>query len=396
MLYVSSYAFLLINICKQVEFLNNALIFELNLFCTMIFKKQQEINKRYITNLHLEHFLKTLNNDVFTIKVAGKSVLENNIYRIDFGRGKYKVLLWSQMHGNETTTTRAIFNIMKKINSGEFADWLSYFSFTFIPILNPDGAEAFTRVNANKIDLNRDSKELTQPEAQILRAVYNQQKPDLALNMHDQRSIFSAGITQNPATLSFLAPSYNDNREINNVRTYAMKLIAMMREGLKEATTLNIGRFDDSFNVNCIGDMFTHLGTPTILFEAGFATNDYQRQTAVNWVEKSLECLFYGIIKEKYQNFSIENYMDIPENQKHFVDLIIYNFSTTNNQFKDLKQIPIIFKEFINKNELILQPTIDFESAPQYQYAHAVLDAKNQLINSENDVLKLLKNITIS
>lgn len=88
--------------------------------------------------------------------------------------------------------------------------------------------------------------------------------------------------------------------------------------------------------------------------------------------------------------------MDIPENQKHFVDLIIYNFSTTNNQFKDLKQIPIIFKEFINKNELILQPTIDFESAPQYQYAHAVLDAKNQLINSENDVLKLLKNITIS
>lgn len=396
MLYVSSYAFLLINICKQVEFLNNALIFELNLFCTMIFKKQQEINKRYITNLHLEHFLKTLNNDVFTIKVAGKSVLEKNIYRIDFGRGKYKVLLWSQMHGNETTTTRAIFNIMKKINSGEFADWLSYFSFTFIPILNPDGAEAFTRVNANKIDLNRDSKELTQREAQILRAVYNQQKPDLALNMHDQRSIFSAGITQNPATLSFLAPSYNDNREINDVRTYAMKLIAMMREGLKEATTLNIGRFDDSFNVNCIGDMFTHLGTPTILFEAGFATNDYQRQTAVNWVEKSLECLFYGIIKEKYQNFSIENYMDIPENQKHFVDLIIYNFSTTNNQFKDLKQIPIIFKEFINKNELILQPTIDFESAPQYQYAHAVLDAKNQLINSENDVLKLLKNITIS
>src|SRR5690606_9503605 len=339
----------------------------------MIFKKQQEINKRYITNLHLEHFLKTLNNDVFTIKVAGKSVLENNIYRIDFGRGKYKVLLWSQMHGNETTTTRAIFNIMKKINSGEFADWLSYFSFTFIPILNPDGAEAFTRVNANKIDLNRDSKELTQPEAQILRAVYNQQKPDLALNMHDQRSIFSAGITQNPATLSFLAPSYNDNREINDVRTYAMKLIAMMREGLKEATTLNIGRFDDSFNVNCIGDMFTHLGTPTILFEAGFATNDYQRQTAVKLVEKSLECLFCGIIKDKYQNFSIENYMDIPENQKHFVDLIIYNFSTTNNQFKDLKQIPIVFKEFINKNELILQPTIDFESAPQYRYAHAVL-----------------------
>ena len=136
----------------------------------------------------------------------------NNIYRIDFGTGSFKILLWSQMHGNETTTTKAVFNLLQKINTENHANWLSFFTFTFLPILNPDGAEAFTRVNANAIDLNRDSKNLTQPESQTLRNVFNSLQPHLALNMHDQRSIFSAGPQPHTATLSFLAPAFNEAR----------------------------------------------------------------------------------------------------------------------------------------------------------------------------------------
>jgi murein tripeptide amidase MpaA len=36
-------------------------------------------------------------------------------------------------------------------------------------MLNPDGAKTYTRENANKVDLNRDSQDLTQPESKILR-----------------------------------------------------------------------------------------------------------------------------------------------------------------------------------------------------------------------------------
>jgi murein tripeptide amidase MpaA len=36
-------------------------------------------------------------------------------------------------------------------------------------MLNPDGASLYTRENANKVDLNRDSQDLTQPESKILR-----------------------------------------------------------------------------------------------------------------------------------------------------------------------------------------------------------------------------------
>src|SRR5690606_39727103 len=90
------------------------------------------------------------------------------------------------MHGNETTTTKAVINLLKKINAEEHLHWLQFFSFTFLPILNPDGAEMFTRVNANEVDLNRDSANLSQPESKLLRTVFEEVQPNLALNMHDQ------------------------------------------------------------------------------------------------------------------------------------------------------------------------------------------------------------------
>ncbi|RRA94800.1 DUF2817 domain-containing protein [Paenimyroides viscosum] len=361
---------------------------------TMLFLKQQEINERYITNTDLENVLESLNKDIFKVAVAGKSVLEKNIYRVDFGTGNFKILLWSQMHGNETTTTKAVFNFLKSIHAN--SSLLTHFSFTFLPILNPDGAEAFTRLNANKVDLNRDSVDLSQPESQLLRSVFNTIKPYLALNMHDQRSIFSAGSESNPATLSFLAPAFNEACDINDVRTFAMQLIANMNDVLKNHAPDNIGRFDDSFNINCIGDQFTHLNVPTILFEAGFASNDYQRKKAQKLVEISLQTLFKAIVSKEYEQFNVNDYLSIPENEKNFVDLIIENFSTTNSELIQNKTLPVVFKEEINAGSLVLKPTIDFHSAPNYKYAHYTLNVNNQLINNESDIEKALQNVMIS
>ncbi len=361
---------------------------------TMLFLKQQEINERYITNTDLENVLESLNKDIFKVAVAGKSVLQKNIYRVDFGTGNFKILLWSQMHGNETTTTKAVFNFLKSIHAN--SSLLTHFSFTFLPILNPDGAEAFTRLNANKVDLNRDSVDLSQPESQLLRSVFNTIKPYLALNMHDQRSIFSAGSESNPATLSFLAPAFNEACDINDVRTFAMQLIANMNDVLKNHAPDNIGRFDDSFNINCIGDQFTHLNVPTILFEAGFASNDYQRKKAQKLVEISLQTLFKAIVSKEYEQFNVNDYLSIPENEKNFVDLIIENFSTTNSELIQNKTLPVVFKEEIKAGSLVLKPTIDFHSAPNYKYAHYTLNVNNQLINNESDIEKALQNVMIS
>ena len=361
----------------------------------MQFLKQQEINERYITNSRLESLLENLDKDIFKVSVAGKSVLQKNIYRVDFGTGNFKILLWSQMHGNETTTTKSVFNFLEKLNANKNADWLNFFSFTFLPILNPDGAEAFTRVNANKIDLNRDSVDLSQPESKLLRSIFNEVKPNLALNMHDQRSIFSVGSNANPATLSFLAPAFNEACDINNVRTFAMQLIANMNDVLKNHAPNNIGRFDDSFNINCIGDMFTHLNTPTILFEAGFASNDYQRKKAEELVGISLETLLNSIISQEYKKYSVDDYLQIPENEKNFVDILIENYATTNPDFYKYSQLPIVFKEKIINKQLILIPEIDFDSTPKFKFAHLVLDANQAVVNNQKDVENLLEKVTV-
>ena len=241
--------------------------------------KEETIQGRYITLDSIEPLLQKLNTKD-QLKIIGKSVLGKPIYSYEIGEGKTKIFLWSQMHGNESTTTKALFDFLNVLHSGsELAQQLlRAFTFCSIPMLNPDGATLYTRVNANKVDLNRDSQELTQPESKLLRAIFESFKPDYCFNLHDQRTIFGVSTTGKPATLSFLAPSYNEEREINESRLQAINLIASINEVLQEYLPNQIGRFDDSFNINCIGDMFQYLGVSTLLFEAGHFADDYERE----------------------------------------------------------------------------------------------------------------------
>lgn len=352
----------------------------------------QNIAKRYITNQHLESFLETLNPGIFHINEAEKSVLKQPIYRLDFGTGSFKIVLWSQMHGNEATTTKAVIDLLNEINQGKYTEWLTNFSFTFLPILNPDGAQAYTRVNANNVDLNRDSKDLTQPESRVLRAVLEEIKPDLALNMHDQRTIFSVGSEAHPATLSFLAPSFNENRDVNEVRLFAMQLIAKMANDLKTIIPNQVGRFDDSFNINCIGDMCTSLNVPTILFEAGHYPDDYDREITRDVVFISLKYLFNSLILQNYKDFTLGDYLKIPENEKNFVDVVIENFSSSTDELlKKCKKIPVQLREVLKNGKIEFHPAIDFNSAPNFKYGHRILNVNGLEINFEKDLQKIIQ-----
>ena len=66
--------------------------------------KEPSIAGRYITLDDIYPVLKKLNTSN-QLQIIGKSVLEMPIYKFQIGSGKIKILLWSQMHGNESTTT---------------------------------------------------------------------------------------------------------------------------------------------------------------------------------------------------------------------------------------------------------------------------------------------------
>ena len=61
---------------------------------------------RYLSPQKWDLLLKTF-PDKLPTSVIGYSVSNQPIYAYTIGKGSNKVLIWSQMHGNESTTTRA-------------------------------------------------------------------------------------------------------------------------------------------------------------------------------------------------------------------------------------------------------------------------------------------------
>ncbi|WP_291103830.1 MULTISPECIES: M14 family metallopeptidase [unclassified Flavobacterium] len=315
--------------------------------------KEQSLQGRYITLESIEPLLKNFdtNNQV---RIIGKSVLDNPIYAYQIGYGKTKILLWSQMHGNESTTTKALFDFLNVLNGdSKLANQLlATFTFCCIPMLNPDGAKLYTRENANKVDLNRDSQNLSQPESKALRETFESFKPDYCFNLHDQRTIFGVGNTGKPATLSFLAPAYNEAREINESRLKAINLIAEINAVLQQYIPNQIGRFDDSFNIDCIGDTFQSLGVPTVLIEAGHFANDYLREETRKYVFIAFISAFRILSENDIVVNKFDNYLSIPQNKVVFYDFIYKNIKINYDSIEIITNFAAQYKEELIEGKL--------------------------------------------
>ncbi|GJH40844.1 peptidase M14 [Capnocytophaga sp. HP1101] len=307
-----------------------------------------------------------------------------NLYQV--GKGNKKILMWSQMHGNESTTTKAFFDVLNELKT---ADFLSELSVYCIPMLNPDGAEVFTRVNYNGIDLNRDANELTQPESKCLRKAYDLVQPDYCFNLHDQRTIFSVGQTSLPATVSFLAPAYNNERSINAVRQKAMEVIIVMNNALQRHIPNQVARFDDSFNINCTGDQYTYLGTPTILFEAGHYPNDYNREQTREYIAIAIFIALQYIAFYDVTNVNYKNYFSIPENDKCFYDIILRDDSHSGND------VGILYKEVLENEQISFVPYIAEIGDLSKKYGHKE-ETLSEFITSATDEDYIRKHLDLS
>ncbi|KLT69140.1 MULTISPECIES: M14 metallopeptidase family protein [Flavobacterium] len=339
--------------------------------------KEQSIEGRYLTLDHIQPLLDKLNTNN-QVKVIGKSVLDKPIYSYEIGTGKTRIYLWSQMHGNESTTTKALFDFINVLNSGSdiALKMLETFTFYCIPILNPDGAALYTRENANKIDLNRDSQNLTQPESIVLRKVFEEFKPDYCFNLHDQRTIFGAGDTGKPATLSFLAPSYNEEREVNPTRLQAINLIAGLNDVLQEYIPGQIGRFDDSFNINCIGDTFQFLGVPTILFEAGHYRNDYSREITRKFLFFSLFSSFKILSENDLVHNRFYDYLNISQNKVVFYDFMYKNVKINYDGIEIITNFVAQYREELIGNKIEFNAYIVEVGELENYFGHFEYDAE--------------------
>lgn len=278
------------------------------------------LEDRFFKLADIEPLLKAL-PDPFEVREVGRSVEDRPIYQVSWGNGSTDVLLWSQMHGNEPTATAALFDVFRFLDrSGdgfdEFREELRRtLRLTFIPMLNPDGAERYQRRNALGVDINRDALRLESPEARILKTVRDQLAAEWGFNLHDQNPYYGVGYPpQSIAALSFLAPAFDFEKSVDATRKRAIQLIGWMTESIDPYAASRIAKYNDDFEPRAFGDNMQKWGTSTILIESGGYPDDPEKQVIRKLNFLALLSGFFGISTEGYTTVPQEVYEAIPYN----------------------------------------------------------------------------------
>lgn len=266
----------------------------------------------------------------FRQKQLGVSIEGRSIHLVSIGWGDTDVLLWSQMHGDEPTATMAILDLFRFFAAADQYDGLRQkildsCTLHFIPMLNPDGAERFQRRNALGVDLNRDALRLQTPEARILKRVRDSLDAAWGFNLHDQSRYYSAGAGEPyTASISFLAPAYNEAKDVNDQREDAMQLIGYMNRLLQQYIPNKVGKYDDTFEPRAFGDNIQKWGTRTILIETGGLKGDPEKQELRRLNFTILLRAFAGIADGTYEAVPRAEYEQLPFNRYNaFDDLIV-------------------------------------------------------------------------
>ena len=259
--------------------------------------------------------------------LAGRSAEGRDIRHLTFGSGPTTVLLWSQMHGNESTASMALADIIRffherpdhslarRIAAGATVH--------MIPMLNPDGAERFQRRNAQGIDVNRDARLLQTPEGQALKAVRDRLEPDFGFNLHDQAAAVRVGQTDRGVAIALLAPAFNEARDVDDKRRRAMQVASLLIDVMGPHVEGHIAKYDDTFNPRAFGDLMGAWGASTVLIESGAWPGDPQKQylRRANFV--GILSALDAIATERYAFYDPAVYEDLAYNGRRVPDLLI-------------------------------------------------------------------------
>lgn len=352
----------------------------------------KDFYSRYFSHADLEKYLA----QYFTYKqkIIGYSFSGLPIYKLTVGLGEKKILVWTQMHGNESTGTRAMLDVIEYLKQNN-TFILNTLQIDIVLMLNPDGSNIYNRANTMGIDINRDFNQKITPEIEILRQTVEKGNYKMLFNLHDQRSIFSAGKTNKSAILSFLAPSYDKERSMSKERQNAIKVIVIMNKKLQELIPNHIGRYSDEFYPEATGDNFMKLGFANILIEAGHHPEDIDRNETRKYMAISvIEGLEYlANLTESTADISndLENYLQIPENEENFYDVIIRNVKMlSQNGRESVCDVALHYKDEyqIEDKKLLRRAYVEQVGVLATKFGHIELDGSKEVVKHNSLIVK--------
>lgn len=249
------------------------------------------------------------------------------LYLLRYGSGPTRVLMWSQMHGDETTATMALADLVRFLHESRddprARRWAQRLTLLMIPMLNPDGAERFQRHNAYGIDVNRDARVLATPEGQTLKRVRDANQPRFGFNLHDQNPRTRVAATDRLAAISLLAPPVDGSGTETEAYLDAKHVAATIERGIDPLVRGYVTQYDDSFNPRAFGDLMQQWGTATVLIESGGWRGDPEKQylRAVNFV--ALVTALDAIADNDHRRADVESYEVLPHNGRAVNDVLI-------------------------------------------------------------------------
>ena len=273
-----------------------------------------------IKHLHeLERISKTHRQAHFSLRTVGESYEHRPIMMASIGEGSRKVLMWTQMHGDEPTHTTVALALMRTLLESEAEvlckqSLLADVNLHILFMLNPDGAARDTRENAQRIDINRDAVDFKTPEGRVLRSVVDEISPDFGFNLHNQRSSKKAGDSDNVAVLSVLAPPLDEEDrvtpQIKAARQIALEMYATGERLVPGHST----RYEAGYMSTAFGEWVQARGATTVLLEAGGWPESQE-----NWRDElHYVTLFNALLSIHDKSFAetdAERYIDLPLNQ---------------------------------------------------------------------------------
>jgi hypothetical protein len=263
----------------------------------------------------------------FQTEDVGRSAEGRPLRHVSWGRGGKRVLLWSQMHGDESTASLALADLFRFLgehpNHPIVRRLRKDTTLHFLPVMNPDGAARFQRRNAQGIDVNRDARALASPEARALHALRERLKPDFGFNLHDQQVGYRAGDSGNGTAIALLAPAFNEAREVDASRARAIEVAVAIRAVLEPYIGGHIAKWNDTYNPRAFGDLTARAGVSTVLIESGGIQGDPQKQRLRKLNFLALVGALDAIATGAHAGLPHARYDELPENGEVWPDLLV-------------------------------------------------------------------------
>ena len=308
-------------------------------------------NRRFNHEIYWAAMGPALSSDRVRVSLLGESIEGRAINAVSYGAGPTSVLLWSQMHGNESTASMALadlINFFATADSSALASLLAdQLTVTMIPMLNPDGAERFIRENAIGVDVNRDARILATPEGQLLKRVRDSLQADFGFNLHDQGSR-TAGDDGLLVAIALLAPAADEERSWGPVRLRARKVAAVIAGALEPEIPGRMARYDDTYATRAFGDRMQQWSTSTVLIESGALPDDPQKQRLRAINVAALLSALYAIARDSLDQVPDLAYERLPMNRSVANHLLLLGGKIVLGSGKPIRtDITIVFDDAV-------------------------------------------------